>query len=535
MNEFLSIRRLLTGSLLYLALPYEIFMLGYLRWPVAVLASIVLLLGIGCALWRERTRTSSDIENEKRARFVLTWKHAAAVLLTAFFLLVCSGVGGYGFQDGDWHKHNAMLSALIRHQWPVAYSVALAPQNVAIAQVPVVYYIAYYLPAALVGKAFGWFWANQALFLWTYIGLCLSICWFLALAQQSGIWLFVIFVAFSGLDVVGIILLRRFFLQEPLSIMQWVHIERWAGHWEYPAHVTSLFWAPNQGICAWLATGLLLNEFLRAGNAHRQIFFLSLTALWSPFVTLGLIPLLAADFFERNSPFSKKIAAYVAPVNLCGLFILLLTGVFYLSKFYPSPIPFVPMEQGFIFSSPLFPGLFWHEIALILALFCLLEYGGSAILIWRSRLPFRPFERRLFFISIAILSILPFFRYGFWNDLVMRVSLPALFIIAIFVTRALYAASVKMPVRILIIIALLLGSLNVAVELKRHIGGTIAAGKLINLPEPAMLYDVPNTFFTPSFFTQYIGSADSPFFNYFAKPPQPSQETLTTTTTKRKP
>ena len=92
-----------------------------------------------------------------------------------------------------------------------------------------------------------------------------------------------------------------------------------------------------------------------------------------------------------------------------------------------------------------------------------------------------------------------------------------------------------MPVRILIIIALLLGSLNVAVELKRHIGGTIAAGKLINLPEPAMLYDVPNTFFTPSFFTQYIGSADSPFFNYFAKPPQPSQETLTTTTTKRKP
>ncbi len=53
-----------------------------------------------------------------------------------------SGIGGIGFQHYDWNKHNAILSDLVRESWPVGYTYYGRP-------VALVYYIAYYLPAAL--------------------------------------------------------------------------------------------------------------------------------------------------------------------------------------------------------------------------------------------------------------------------------------------------------------------------------------------------------------------------------------------------
>ncbi len=528
-NEQQFARRVFIASLAYLAMPYGIFILGYLRWYAALLALSALLAGC----WLSFSRSSVQFE---QGAVSITKKQGMGVLLVAFALLIISGVGGYGFQDGDWYKHDAILSALIRHEWPVAYSFKM-PSPQAITHVPLIYYTAYYLPAAVIGKIFGWFWANQAFFLWTYLGVCLAICWFFLLVGKYRNGLLAVFFAFSGFDVIGIAVLRKFFLQEPLSIVHWFHIERWAGNWEYPSHMTSIFWSPNQGICAWIVSGMVLYEFLYAKQRHHLLFLLSLTVFWSPFVTLGFLPFLVGELLFEQQPFLRKVRAYFSMSALCGLVLILVFGLFYASKFYPSPVPFSPVEQGTIFSSPAFPGLFWYETLALLVLFCVLEYGVFALLIRQSRLPLNPIERRIFWVSVGVLSLLPFFRYGFWNDLVMRVSLPSLFFIAVFLARALYAVTTSARMRGLIVAALVIGALNVVVEVKRHVVETYRTGTLYTLPSLEVLYDIPDTKMIPSFFTQYIGSAESPFFTYLAKPPMPSppNEILSVTTTERKP
>lgn len=520
------IQVLVAISVAYLFLPNCLFLAMYLRWDVAMILFLIFLVGGMRFFFMPRQSPRSSLLCGFRQKPL--W----FMFLVLCVLMLLSGIGGYGSQDGDWQKHNAMLSALIRHQWPVAYSLTLPaaqtplPQSPSVASVPLVYYIAYYLPAAVIGKLFGWFWANQALFLWTFLGACLAIGWFQALSQQAGYLPVVIFCVFSGLDALGISIVRFVFLGESPGMAHWVHIERWAGNWEYPSHVTSIFWAPHQGICAWIITGLLVNELVYAESKRRVLFFLSLTALWSPFVMLGAIPYIIGELAWDTGSMRKKAADYISMLNLCGGLLLAVCGIFYLSKSYPSPLPFVPVEQGLIFSSPVVPGLSVGETLFLLALFCVLEYGIYALLIHQSHLPFNAKERRLFLISVGILTLLPFFRYGFWNDLAMRASLPALFLLAVFLTRALYYPATRKSIRLLIVASLLIGALNVAVEITRHLAEISASGQWYRLPSPGALYDIRQAGVSTSFFTQYIGSAQSPFFQFLAKPLVPSEEIL---------
>lgn len=58
---------------------------------------------------------------------------------------------------------------------------------------PLVYYIAYYLPAALLGKLGGWLWAHQVLFVWSWIGLILAMLWFIILNRRAAFTVVLLF------------------------------------------------------------------------------------------------------------------------------------------------------------------------------------------------------------------------------------------------------------------------------------------------------------------------------------------------------
>ncbi|MCP4404425.1 MAG: hypothetical protein GY801_44880 [bacterium] len=442
------------------------------------------------------------------------------VLAVAFLFLILSGVGGYGHQDGDWPKHNAILDVLIRQPWPVSYSFSLEQASSSpILTTPLVYYVAYYLPAAFVGKLFGWFWANQALFLWSYIGLCLSLLWFVLLARRSTLLTLLIFVCFSGLDVVGLAIVRKVFLQEPLAFFRWEHIERWSGNWQYPANSTLVFWVPNQALGGWIVCGIIFSALLYGRNKKGLIFYLALTPLWAPFATVGLLPYFIADFFSGEKPFLKKICEYVSFRNVVGVLFLFLLTLFYGAKFYPIPLPLTPVDKGLVFWHPVVPGLSVIESVALLVLFVLFEFLLYGLLVYKSGLPFSAKEKLLFRTTMIFLLILPFYRYGFWNDLVMRASIPALFFLCIFVVRAFYyAASHKRAIAALFILMLSIGALNAAIEFKRHIVETYDRAALYVLPQAKELHRVPAKKLNSSFFFQYIGSAEAPFFRWVTKP-----------------
>ena len=152
-------------SLLYLALPHALFLIGWLRWWIA--ASLTLLLA---AAWLRRPAGSRTV----------TLGGVLFAAGAAFAVLIQSGVGGFGPQDMDWHKHNAVLMDLIRSPWPVVYE---ADGD----RMALVYYVAYYLPAAVAGKLAGWRAANLALLAWTWIGLTGVLLWFQALVGKRAI------------------------------------------------------------------------------------------------------------------------------------------------------------------------------------------------------------------------------------------------------------------------------------------------------------------------------------------------------------
>jgi hypothetical protein len=75
----------------------------------------------------------------------------ALVVGTAWTVL--SGIGGFGFQTGDFLERDAVLWELITRPWPVlGHGHAEGATN----QLALSYSVAWYLPAAVAGKLCGW-------------------------------------------------------------------------------------------------------------------------------------------------------------------------------------------------------------------------------------------------------------------------------------------------------------------------------------------------------------------------------------------
>jgi uncharacterized membrane protein len=96
---------------LYLALPFIIFCMGWLRLAAALPVVLVMLWALG-VLWKSTASTDNLIS---------TRVAILVVVLTGLWVFL-SGVGGYAFQNWDHNWRNAVLRDLITYHWPVVYS-----------------------------------------------------------------------------------------------------------------------------------------------------------------------------------------------------------------------------------------------------------------------------------------------------------------------------------------------------------------------------------------------------------------------------
>ncbi len=144
-----------------------------------------------------------------------------------------------GWQQGDWLKHNVVLADLIRQQWPVLY----LPERA------LVYYLAYYLAPALVGKIGGWHLAYVALGIETWALYFLAALWVLKLLGRHGRIGLVVFCFFSGLDVVG----------NWYAFHSWTH-DPWWSRLQYSSPALLVMFVPQHIIIGWLGTVLVYRE-----------------------------------------------------------------------------------------------------------------------------------------------------------------------------------------------------------------------------------------------------------------------------------
>ena len=493
-------------SLVYLAIPYFIFLAGWLNQYTAILP--ILLVALPLITLCLKTRQSVPSLNLDQTG--ISVRQLGLIVVVISLIMLISGAGGIGAQDSDWKKHNALMQDLQERSWPVIYS----RDGVSL---PLVYMVAYYLPAALLGKLTDNTTAQIGLFFWTFIGLLLAVLWFLVLVRKKPIVSLVVFLLFSGLDIIGVGI-HELLLGAPPD--PWDHLEWWARNWQYSSHITQIFWVPQHAISGWIMSGILFYAMLYRPQREAYLYHISLLPLWSLFSTAGLIPFLMVDFWATPGPLLTRVKQYLSFSNLCGLLIMGLLSIFFLSKFVPIPLPLKQPELGLIFIFPRVIDMPATMVLLLLVCFLILELGVFVIIIARHTSFTKPEMKWLFTAGLLFVTITTLFRFGRNNDLAMRGAIPTLFLAAVLFARVVATIpEIKKTSRLkhgVLIGIILIGSVTPIVEVGRHLYQISQTG-LIQIPQPAQvqsIIELNKKYMVRSRLIQYVGSPDSPFFTW---------------------
>lgn len=199
-------------------------------------------------------------------------------MVTATILLILGGEGRLLYANADWQIRDAVLADMGNHRWPFDYWLDGRSQ---LLRAPVGMYL---VPALLGGASqVGRDWvllAHNSVI----VGLLFAQGAALLEGRRARLIALVIFVTFSGLDIVG-----TFIRQWSIGQANWDHIERWSDHYQYSAHITQLFWVPQHAVAGWaVALAYLL---WRKGLAPVGLFAatIPLVTLWSPFALFGAL------------------------------------------------------------------------------------------------------------------------------------------------------------------------------------------------------------------------------------------------------
>lgn len=522
---------------IYLLLPASLFAYGWFKLPFAIITILLLLIFIALAVSDSvqaiQALRESRLNNLAAPGPSLKWILPALLFITIWLLL--SGVGGFGFQNPDYAASNALLKDLIFQPWPLTSLMAGVSTKV-------VYYVGYYLPAAAIGKVWGWTAANLFIFIWTAGGTFLAFAWFWRLSRidfKTGptrlIWLALVFCLAGGLDYLAQSVLTR---QIPNLTS---HFETWAGYFQYSSNTTLMYWVPQHTLAAWLSVSLIVSSLYDPPDLRRLGMPLAASLIWSPFGMVGLAPYLLIVLVFYLAPHRRAllfnrpvIFAAAASMWVGGLHLLYLLANRY--NFPKDWIWELTEDRLRLFNYLI---AFWFvEFALLAALILLLptldlfpfhldDRARPRALLekWfraaKQRYHLEPEQFLFWLVSLAVLTVLPLFKVGFLNDLVMRGSIPSLFIYWMVTAKVVTEANLQEPawalrvrsffLYLLIVVIVILGFLPSLSEISRSI-------RFYHAGPPALTEVLSTANANPSLIVeQRAGNQDSVFYRYIGK------------------
>ena len=484
----------------YIIIPILLFIWGWLAIGYAFMGTVVLAYGTYLAVLSHKDQGNALILQR-------SLPYLLGIAAVVIIWVALSGQGGFVYQNYDWHWRNAIFRDLTTHAWPVYYQ----STNCAL-----VYYIAYWLPAALIGKIIGGQGGNVALFLWSLLG-CLLTCYFIfRYFRRVSLPLLLLFILFSGLDVVGMLMQYLWFHLGGVDSNLWVHatgldkslhLEWWATHFQYSSMTTQLYWVFNQALVPWLAFFLLMNT-----TDLKSVFFLAaVTIPFGPFPFIGLF--LIAVFLAVRHLVSEenRLRAFRGLLTLQNvlppLVILIVFQLYYKSNATASNagmhwllFQFGPLER------------------ILYLVFCLLEFGVLALLL-RKRFA----GDGLFAFIVVMLLLIPTFSFGGTADFCMRASIPALCMLFLYTGRYLQELAqqrkLTSPIGIALLVVLLLGSITPLCEIIRPIRFAITAQQISQPADAIGTFEDKEPTKLTNFLSQHPQTSD--FFQVLGKPLAP--------------
>ncbi len=464
----LSLRAIQIASMLYIEVPISIFLLGWVNPLISIPTTLLLLIQF--LFFVRDTRTLHK-------KVFLTSRQLFLIVLVAVIWVMLSAAGHRGITAGDYFKHNALLNDLIQNPWPVQYIVAESLQKVML-----VYYSAYYLPAAVVGKLLGWGWANIVIGMWTFTGVMIVASWFIFYFPKKSFHSFLLFIFMSGLDGFGRMILFHKTGMNP----DW---EWWAGEWQYSGVTTLLFHVPQHALGAWIFISFLI-------SSKREILTLySSLILWSPFVWIGSLPFVLYQWFQKRI----RITLFD---SLVGIFIALICGSYLASSMYAGG------------NSETSGQWLWQRLPLLQSLslvrlffFYFFEFVLCFVIISKVK---QFFQKNVGFLTVALtlLLFIPWYRLGLLNDFAMRSSIPALFVLTLYAVYAFLKS--KKYTRYIVYAFIIIMSIYPLILM--HNGA-------VHLTDSSPQLTLSNLD-TPQVRMQYLGKSQSVFTSVFSKDQQ---------------
>lgn len=488
-----KIRKLI---LCYLSAPLILFLVGFLRLPIAVLGCVV----VGVALLQAC--------GEKQEEKILILQRGTIVLLLGILLVWTwlGGLNGLFYQSDDWPWRNAIYRDLIVHEWPVIY-----PDK----DWALVYYVGFWLPpallskmiAAIAGNEVAWKAGQLFLWIWAVIGLIL-LCLLLfhhlqanTRRQQIFVVLFLIF--FSGMDLLGAMGNHSI---GQLLLPDTIHLEWWSESGkQYSSLTTCLYWVFNQSVVPWLATLCFCEE----RNPSNYLLLGMTCFVCGPIPFVGLVVLMLV---RCGAWLVQAVQTGSAVKMLCHTFslrnIALLMTVFpVLSLYYLGNLSVVRGSRQQSVESVVTRSNFGQVFNWPLLLFLLLECGIYILLVWHSHQ-----RDPMFYAVMMSLLFIPFFQVGYGQDFCMRASIPALFVLMTFCGRELLEHPGK-STTVVLAITLCIGAATPLVEIGRGLYHVISE-KTVFLAQDS-LGSIENADNASNFVTEEY--EDKIFYEYLAR------------------
>ncbi len=444
---------LITIGIGYITLPIAIFCFGWLKLPLAFVCTAFLAY----FAWKQFSTLTEDadwLDFVQKADKTCSGKAVfwiAVCLLSALWVYL-SGIGDFCFQNFDFRHRNAIFRDLAEQPWPVLIDLGkesdIVREICGSGTVALSYYFSWWLPPALVSKIFhlGDDARNLVLYAWAVLGI-VEVMYLLCRKLRKCLWWIpVVFIGFSGLDIVGAAIYACF--SGTWDIGYTPYLEWWSKCFEYSANTTQLFWVFNQSVPVWVIAAL----FIQNDKLHYAAALCSLSFAYSAWAAIGFIPFIFAACFKKDN--------LPQNINLINIAVILIMMIVF-GSFYTS-------------SNATDKYIGFHEISFYTRYFItiFLEVIVYFIIFWKDAV-----KNSYYFVTLISLIFIPLFHI-LSPDFMMRASIPALFMLTFYAMLFILYCTSKIRKYIFIII-FLIGCVNPVTSIIRTVNNTITMDNYI--------------------------------------------------------